>query len=206
MKKSPATININLVPRDPFFQTVLGRFLQWALSAGRYIVIFTELIVLISFAARFTLDRKLTDLNSEINTKKNLLDSYGDLEDRFRTVQSRLDTIKQINQDINLNDVFESLSKVTPTDVHLSQLTIGPSSVSITGNTLSQESFNLLVNNLQLSGKFFNITVSKVESGDLQSPGFNFSIIANTKQVKKDTAAPSTKNEKVNILDRTEGL
>jgi hypothetical protein len=66
MSKQPARkkldINVNLLPQDPFFETVFGRFLKWALSIGRYIVIFTELIVILSFASRFTLDRMVTDL------------------------------------------------------------------------------------------------------------------------------------------------
>lgn len=206
MKKQPAQIDINLVPRDPFFSTALGRFLQWALSAGRYIVIFTELVVIISFATRFTIDRQLTDLNSEIFKKKSIIESYGDLEQRFLSVQTRMDSIKQIEQDVILTSVFENLSKVTPRDVTLSQMTISPTTASITGTTLSQDSFNLLVNNLQLSGNFFNISVTKVESGEDKNPGFSFNITANTKEIKKEEAKKTTPTEKVDILDRTEGL
>lgn len=205
MSKKPATININLVPKDPFFQTTLGRALQWALSAGRYIVIFTELIVIVSFAARFTLDRQITDLNSRINTQKVTIQSYGDLEANFRSVQTRLDDVKEIDQEVNIVDVFENLSKVTPRDVVLDQLSITPSTVNISGNTLSQTSFNLLVNNLQLSGSFFNISIGKVETGEENEPGFTFTILANTREIKKE-AVKSTGIDKVDILDRTEGL
>ena len=205
MSKKPATININLVPKDPFFQTTLGRALQWALSAGRYIVIFTELIVIVSFAARFTLDRQITDLNSKINTQKATIQSYGDLEANFRSVQTRLDDVKEIDQEVNIVDVFENLSKVTPRDVVLDQLSITPSTINISGNTLSQTSFNLLVNNLQLSGSFFNISIGKVETGEENEPGFTFSILANTREIKKE-AVKSSGTDKVDILDRTEGL
>ena len=79
MKKQPAAITINLVPKDPFFATIPGRVLKWALSAGRYIVIFTELVVIISFATRFTLDRQVTDLNDTITSKEAIINSYGAL-------------------------------------------------------------------------------------------------------------------------------
>jgi Tfp pilus assembly protein PilN len=205
MSKKPASIDINLVPRDPFFATTLGRTLQWALSAGRYIVIFTELIVIVSFAARFTLDRQLTDLNTEIFRSKSIIESFGDLETRFRSVQTRVEDVKKIDQEVNIVDVFQNLTSVTPRDVSLSQLSISPSSVTISGHTLSQTSFNLLINNLQLSGNFHNITVNRVESGNQNEPGFVFSIVANTREIKKESSNKASET-KVNILDRTQGL
>lgn len=206
MSKKPAAININLVPKDPFFNSTIGRVLQWALSAGRYIVIFTELIVIVSFAARFTLDREITDLNTEINDSKVIIENYGSFEQEFVSIQERLADLKKIETDVNIVDVFQDLSKVTPQDVNLEQLTITPTKVTITGSTLSQTSFNLLVNNLQLSGDFFNINISRVESGDTNEPGFFFSIAADTKIITKKADSAAKKTEKVNVLDRTEGI
>lgn len=205
MSKKPIQIRINLLPKDPFLSSALGRLLQWALSAGRYIVIFTELVVIISFATRFVLDRKLTDINGAIFKKRAVILSYGDLEDRFRATQSKLEQLSKLQQDINITDVFENLTKVTPKDVKLSQLTIGTSGVTINGKTLSQASFNLLINNLQLSNQFHNITVSNVESSQDESAAFAFMIAAQTKEVKRQQIEEKTK-EKVNILDRTQGL
>lgn len=206
MSKKSATININLVPKDPFFDSTIGRVLQWALSAGRYIVIFTELIVIVSFAARFTLDKDITDLNDKIYNQQIIIDNYGSLEQEFRSIQDRLTELKQINNEVNIVDIFQDLSKVTPQDVNLEQLTISPTKVTISGNTLSQTSFNLLVNNLQLSGDFFNINISRVESGDNNEPGIFFNISADTKLVTKKAAANIKETEKVNVLDRDGGL
>jgi Tfp pilus assembly protein PilN len=205
MSKKPASININLVPKDPFFHTPLGRGLQWALSAGRYIIIFTELIVIISFAARFTLDRQITDLNSEIVANQAAISNYGELENDFRLAQAKIENVQQIEQDVNIVDVFQKLTEVTPQDVTLSQLVISPSSVTVTGKTLSQTSFNLLVNNLQLSSQFRNVTINKVGSEEDGSPGLLFNIIADTK-VRDAKAVNTQTEEKINVLDRTQGL
>ncbi|NCN24447.1 MAG: hypothetical protein GW945_03125, partial [Candidatus Pacebacteria bacterium] len=112
MPKRVKPININLVPRDPFYETAIGKTLRWALSAGRYIIIFTELIVIISFAARFTLDRQLTDLNSDIERKKSVILSYGTLESDIRTIQSKITDYTELEQTKNMADVFEQLSAV----------------------------------------------------------------------------------------------
>ncbi len=203
MKKA-AQIEINLVPKDPFFSTILGKILKWSLSAGRYIVIFTELVVIMSFIARFTLDRKVTDLNSSINQKKNIILSYGDIEENFRSIQEKITQYKQTEQETNIVETFANMSDIMPDGIILRELAIRPTSVIITGKTLSQNSFNLLINNLQISSKFSNINVGQIESNS-EEPGLFFSIKADTKQeVKVEKAAAAKK--KTDVLDRTQGL
>lgn len=180
--KHVTKININLVPRDPFFDTILGKTLRWALSVGRYIVIFTELMVILSFVARFTLDRQLTNLNDSIHQKEVTIKSYGDLEEKVRLIQAKSDQYQQIEQQTNIIDIFPALTKVAPRDIQLDELTIKPTKISMSGRSLSQESLNLLITNFQLSTNFFNITVDRIEAGDTQDPGFNFLISADTKE------------------------
>ena len=58
--------DINLLPREEFEQKTVGRFLIWALTVGRWIVIVTELIVITAFLSRFKLDRDLANLYEKI--------------------------------------------------------------------------------------------------------------------------------------------
>lgn len=171
-------VAINLVPQDPFFETVLGRFLKWALSVGRYIVIFTELIVIVSFASRFTLDRMVTDLNGAITQKERAISSYGDLEKNFRFIQQQIEDYKQLQQDSNLVEIFPLLNENIPRNVIFETLLITDDSVNFTGAALSQEALNILVNNLQLSPYFTEVTINKIESIAERSAGVNFDIRA----------------------------
>jgi len=201
MKKT-AQIEINLVPKDPFFSTVIGKILKWSLSAGRYIVIFTLLVVIMSFISRFTLDRKVTDLNSSINQKKNIILSYGDISENFRTIQEKISQYKQTEQETNIVDTFANKSKIMPEGIILQEFAIRPTSVMISGKTLSQSSFNLLINNMQISPDFSNINVSKIESSTIE-PGLFFDIKADTRpevKIEKQTT------KKTDLLDRTQGL
>jgi hypothetical protein len=91
MKKTTAHIRINLLPKDPFLSTPLGRFLTWSLHVGRYLVIFTELVVITSFGSRFVIDRQVTDLNVQLREKQTIIQSYGSLEQDVRTVQKKLE-------------------------------------------------------------------------------------------------------------------
>lgn len=182
MSKKPANkkldITVNLVPQDPFFETALGRFLKWALSVGRYIVIFTELIVILSFASRFTLDRMVTDLNASINQKERVINSYGDLEKRFRFVQKQIEDYQQFKQEANLVDIFPILNENIPNNVVFETLLIKPDMINFTGSALSQDSLNILVNNLQLNPHFAEVSVNKIESRGEKTTGFNFDMKA----------------------------
>jgi len=205
MKRLTTNLKINLIPQDPFFEGMLGRTLRWAVKVGRYIVIFTELIVIMSFATRFSLDRQITDLNQDITQKETIIRSYGGLENEIRAAQTKLDQYQQLEQQKNLVDVFQSLSQITPVDVKLSELQVKPASVTIAGTTLSQNSLNLLINNIQFSPNFFNVVVDRIETSEDTNSGLFFRISAATVRPENKTAAPR-EAEIINILDRTQGL
>lgn len=175
------SFNINLIPKDPFFNSPVGRILKWSLSVGRYIVVFTEMIVILSFVTRFSLDRQVTDLNGSINQKKVIIQSYGDLEDEVRLVQKKIQSYQEVSQQTNITEVFPELSKVVPPNVTLNDLTIRPEQVLISGTTLDQSNLNTLINNLTLSQRFYEVTVDRIEtSDDRNQPGLKFSITALT--------------------------
>lgn len=178
-KNKPVSFKVNLVPKDPFFDTLLGKSLKWALSVGRYIVIFTELVVILSFVTRFSLDRQVTDLNNTINQKQTVIQSFGDLEDNVRITQDKIDNYLQIEQQTNIAEVFPALSEITPRSVQLDQLIIRPGTISFSGLSSSQEALNTLITNIQISSTFTNVAVNKIESSKDDS-GLLFSIQANT--------------------------
>lgn len=207
MPKKPAKISVNLLPKDPFYETPLGKILKWALSIGRYIVIFTELIVILSFVTRFSLDRQVTDLNDALFQKQTLIESYGDLENNVREAQEKIDQYQQIEQQGNIAEVFPKLSQITPRDVTLDELVVKTDSVTLSGLTQSQNSLSLLINNIQLSPDFTSVSVDRIETGSPDQPGFFFRITAQIPGVVvKADEGPTRETEQVDILDRTQGL
>lgn len=181
--KKPAAIKVNLLPRDPFLSTPVGKMLQWSLSVGRYLIIFTEMVVIISFASRFTIDRQITDLNTAILQKQTIIESYGDLEQNVRDVQKKMDAYQQIKQQDNVTDIFETLTQVTPPDVVLSELQMRPGRVTLTGTTLSNVSLGILINNLQVSGRFTDVSVERIGTAKDTNSGLGFKIEANVKKL-----------------------
>src|SRR5258706_9366482 len=93
MLKSPA---INLAKGRG--QTFLDRFLNWALSIGRVVVIVTEAVALTAFLYRFNLDRQIIDLHSRINQEQIIVKLLNNNETTFRSLQDRLSLINKLSQ------------------------------------------------------------------------------------------------------------
>lgn len=182
MKKTkPVKIKINLKPKDPFFDSVIGRVMRWALAAGRHIVIFTEIVVIISFLGRFTLDRQLTNVNGEIRDNESYVESYAQLEKDFRTAQGKIKQIKELNEKESLTAYFDYISDLTPQDISIADLKIMRGQVSLTGSTSSRSNLTLLINNFTLSPQFTDVRVDKISNRSDGIQGYQFSLSAKTK-------------------------
>jgi len=175
----PLKYNINLLPEDPFFKTNTGRILSWSLNVGRYIVIFTELVVIVSFASRFVLDRRMTDLNESIYQKQLIIESQSELETNFRLAQAKIQSYQAIEQQSNLVEVFPLLQQVVPNDFRLRYLRIQQNQISGESIAFSNNALNLFISNMQLSPYFDNISVSKIETSEDLSFGFAVNFTAN---------------------------
>lgn len=168
--------NMNLYPEDPFYQTIVGKTLRWAVSAGRHIVIFTEVIVIGSFFSRFVLDRQLTDLNRSIFQKQAIVQGYGELEDNIRSIQRRTKDISQILEQQGRYEVLDILIRITPTDVVYESIGLQSDKLSLQGRALSNQSLGQLIDALKREKDFQNVSVNEIQSGDSRDPGVSFSI------------------------------
>lgn len=162
--KSAQNTNINLLDKDNFSVSAVGKFLIWSLSVGRYIVVFTELIVILSFLSRFTLDKTLTDLNSDVERKKNIILSYGDIENEVRDLQSRLELIKLQTERKNAPAYFDIVSQYLPGDTKISQLIVNADSIKISAKTTAQIRISQFVAGLKQSKEFTDISIASIES------------------------------------------
>ncbi len=116
MPTNPALIN--LLGNDELSSSPYARVVSWALTYGRYIMIGTEIVVLLAFLSRFSLDRKLTDLREEIEQKQVVINVNQELETDIRFLQDHIVKIKSLMY--HQAQTFNHLSLVTkyiPPDV-----------------------------------------------------------------------------------------
>lgn len=168
-------IKINLLPVDPFFETPAGRVMSWASSVGRYLVIFTEIVVILSFASRFTLDRQLNDLNGNILQQSYLVESFGNLENDVRKIQKKTEYLKQQQSKVNPINLLEIVRSSLPREVFLNSITLRGDSVSITGETEIAEALSAMVISLTRKRAVSALYVESVQNRTNGQAGFEFS-------------------------------
>lgn len=183
---------INLAPKDPFFESILGKVTTWALAIGRYLVIFTELVVIVSFLSRFQLDRQVTDLNSEILKQQRIIESYGDLEQNVRDVQRKIETYNQLKAKLPMKDVFNALTAITPADVTYAELTIQDGGVIVKAHANSYQALSRYVTNFQASSFFSNVVSDNISNKDAGTQGYDVQLSAKIKSIVQEPESPKT--------------
>ncbi|MBI2009692.1 MAG: PilN domain-containing protein [Candidatus Chisholmbacteria bacterium] len=173
------TLTINLLPKDEFERSFLGKFLKWALTVGRYIVIGTELVVISSFLARFSLDRQMTDLNEAMAAKQNVLASYATIESRVRVLQARLDLVKELtSEQLGMATLMTTTARLTPIDLVYTSLTYTPEAVTFQGIAFSEAGLQTLLSTMRAEKGFSKVTVKRISSAGSQGNGLDFEIEA----------------------------
>ncbi len=163
MKKS-ATPDINLLPFEDIEKTPFGKFLKWALSIGRYIIVVTELLVLLAFLSRFKLDRDLSDLSEEIARQKNIITSQQTFETKVRKLQAQLAAAKIILADTqDMNKALDIVAADLPAETQMEVLQVKGNTLVLQGSVVSESGMATLLNALQKDPKISNISLSKIE-------------------------------------------
>lgn len=162
--------SINLLPQKDFDHTLVGRFLRWALTYGRYIIVSTEIIVLMAFIFRFSLDRTITDLNEEIEQKSAIVIANQGFEDRFRNLQNRVNYIGALTLNQNASLVLlNHLETIAPQGIRLTRLILKETTVSLTASAFNSSSLSIFIENLKNSQVLQDITVNTVSKKSTQT-------------------------------------
>jgi len=139
-------------------------------------MIVTELIVIITFLSRFSLDRKLTDLKEEIGQKQTILEVNLPLETEIRAIQSQLSDIKALQKfQTKPLDTLVLMQRLVPIGVQLESLSITQQKVNANVIASSNENFSAFLSNLNAASKQLGF----VEVGNVNkqaSTGIQFSL------------------------------
>jgi Tfp pilus assembly protein PilN len=167
--------SINLLGRDDLEHTPWGRIITWAVTYGRYIMIGTEVIVLLAFVSRFSLDRKLTDLNEEIAQKQAIIEANADFEKDIRTLQEQLTKAKTlITAQAKPVDVLSDMQTMLPADVYLESFEIANNKVTVNAVAATTQGFSQFLANLSASKNFTDLEIGNVTKQALIGIKFSF--------------------------------
>jgi len=175
---------INLLPKDTFEQTPTGKFLQWAISVGRWIIVFTDLIVISSFFSRIYFDTKLDNLYDNLKINQAIIEATSDFEGSFRLFQKKLSLIKSLNKNrLPATGQTSFITSFLPNDVYLNSLSVSKEEISLSGTAFTQPGMFNFIGNLLSSPKISKVNVSDLSFGGKEAPGaINFTLTATLKK------------------------
>lgn len=159
MAKTPS---INLF-RDR--KSLLEKFITWALTIGRLIVIATEVIALSAFLYRFSLDRQLIDLHDKIKQKQAIVLSWKENEAKYRDLQERLLLASKLSSTGEQTiESFDEIISITPQDFLISNLTYSQERIKIDGDVGSVTSLSSFVKALKKELNPESLSIEKIEN------------------------------------------
>lgn len=169
------TTSINLLGDSDMEHTPLGRIVSWAVTYGRYIMIGTEIVVLLAFISRFSLDRKLTDLKEETSQKQDIIEANLPFEKDVRTLQDKLAKIKALKgQPINALTVLSTFQSILPEGMYLRSISLDGEKLVVSAVAGGTGAFAQFITNIQNTKILGNIDIGDITRDPLLGIQFTF--------------------------------
>lgn len=173
--------SINLLPRDSFEFSTVGKALKWTVTVGRVLVVLTEFVVLLAFASRFYFDKKLDDLGEVLIQKEAQIMAYADVEAEMRKVLAKQQPVEMFQKEsLGFASKIDSLAAVLPAGTILDSLSLDKNGLAITGKAQSEYGFAQFVSGVKKMSGVAMISL-KDTSFDQTVGGVKFSIQINYK-------------------------
>ena len=154
--------SINFVSKEVPFS---DKFVSWALTVGRLLVVLTELVALSAFIYRFSLDRQLIDLHSHIKDKQAIVNTLRKSEDNYRNLQDRIALVKTFSTlSNNTSLLLTDISAFTPKEIEFNNFSIYKDHISISANSSSKQSLTAFIDSLKSYGKIQSVSIDNIEN------------------------------------------
>jgi len=160
MEKKSVSINLLNNKQGAF----VDKFIDWALTIGRLLVILTELIALSAFLYRFSLDRQLIDLHSKIKQEEGIVKTFKNNEDKYRALQDRLALASSFSDNGAAKiKIFQDILNFVPDGVTLGNLVMSENRVSINATTQSTSALDIFTNSLKTYTKIKKLNLDSIQ-------------------------------------------
>ena len=161
MSNSLPSINLAKNKQIP----VLDKFLDWVLTIGRLIVIVTEVIAVIVFVYRFSLDDKLVNLHSAIKQKQAIISVLKNDEDKYRNLQQRIAVASTFSiKTIKSNQTITDIVSLIPNEIKINNLILNKDRVDLSINVISVSSLENFINSLKNYQNIKSISINNIEN------------------------------------------
>lgn len=177
---------LSLLPDESNNSSFSALATRYLTTIGRYIIVFTELIVICAFISRFWLDRQNSDLSESLRQQKAILESTIEFEKEYISLQSRLNQIDSHykNQPLYIDNIKAIISSIPP-DVFFQQLTINPTVAEVSLYSYQEDSLVNTIVNMSLNSWISSVDIRRIEKKTKDTKYYvDLSLKFNTKNAK----------------------
>jgi hypothetical protein len=145
--------------------SLFDKFINWTLTVGRLIVIVTEVVAIIVFVYRFSLDERITDLHSAIKQKQNIVSALKNDENKYRNLQDRIAiAATSSTQAVKSSQTIADVVSLIPNRIEINNLTLNKDRVKININVASVSSLAEFVDSLKSYPNIKSISIDNIEN------------------------------------------
>jgi len=161
MVKNPSSINLLKSDKNE----TLEQIINWVLTIGRVLVISVELIALLAFLYRFSLDSQLQDLNTQIKQRQTIVAFQKQNEDTYRNLQQRLKLISDTSiSETQTVKIYYDILSFAPTGMTFNNVALSDNNILIEVNVDSIAPLGVFTNILKKYPSVESISVDKIQN------------------------------------------
>ena len=137
----------------------------------------TEIVVLLAFISRFSLDRKLTDLKDEISQKQELIEANTETTVYFEQLQQLFTGIKDLlTTQTKPLDILDYISRSLPPDVFIQSMEYNKGQIRIVATAGTTTGFSQFIANLSASPDLTNLELGDIKKSADSGIGFSLNV------------------------------
>lgn len=141
------------------------KFLNWTFTIGRLIVIITEVVAVIAFVYRFSLDEKIVDLHTQIKQKQSLVSALKNDESKYRNLQDRITLAANFStKATKSNQIITDIVNLIPNQVKITNLILNKDRINLDVEVTSVSSLENFVSSLQTNQNIKSVNIDNIEN------------------------------------------
>lgn len=152
---------INLLPTKE--KTFGEKAYYFVFNYLRYVIVITQLVVVIVFFYRFQIDQEIIDLKDEINQKNEIIKTARPLIEEAKLIGKKTKSVENIliNQQ-NLEEIFNYLTNIFPKSATLRKLDYKENGLEIEGFTMNVNDLKKFHKRLESENKFKTVQLKSL--------------------------------------------
>ena len=155
--------SINLIKTDK--RDTINQIVNWALTIGRILVIFVEIIALSALLYRFVLDNQLRDVHTKIKQEQAILESQKANEQTYKNLQDRLGIISSVSDKGAENvRIFKKIIGFAPLGMTFSNISFTENALRVQANMNSIYPLSYFINSLKEYKDVESVSIDRIEN------------------------------------------